>query len=1027
MKIGNFFSSYRLLCFKSFRFQVIISNPMRMSVSSFLSFFILLLLLFQSQNNFAQKCYLFRTYTVEDGLPHNTIFSINQDNEGYLWIATDGGISRFDGYRFDNTLIPEVNKEQAFSQYADKSPAGRLAFATFMNGVIVEQEDGSFKQYLRREKQLGKNVVRTLKWLSNDTILFSESRNINVIAGDSIYQLYDWGRNGNLFQTIEYDRKGNIWFGGLRGLGIIFGDDKEKQPLFVPELEDIFVMKILFSSETKLLVGTNYGYYEMDIISAKKGNLRYSISQPFRQLTGQVINHIYCDKQHDIWVSFVSNGVFQIHDNQIVRHITYESGLPSTGAMCVFQDNEENYWFGTSEGISRLYSFDDYSYTYNENQLTGIGFFEQDSYKRLWLSSGTTLYFIENDLVGSSNINKTPFAGNDFMASAFVNNRGYFFTDLGVFSMPCHEKMRWANLEKIIDFKESDLLDLKCFYFEDNDDKVLWLGVQDGIYTYTGNKLSKATILSEKPVNLRPAGIIKDKFGYYWVGDYTFGLHRFQLKSTKNNDITLQLKNTYESLKPDSAFATAWVQDLILDSKGDIWLSSLYTGVYKLKIDEDGVKDYTLYSTKKGLSSNDITQIIEGKDGSIWFATRNGADRLITDDNENEKIIHYNYKNGFGRFVYQILPDDSVTYISYEEGFFAVNNRLKNEPNNQKLDISISAITVMGRSDSTAMRNKNKVYSLPFNRNFISFEFITIRLKDNEGIEYQYKLDGIDKEWSTYSNRHFANYNSLPHGKYAFNVRAKMINNDIEGPVTTYRFRINPPFYLTLWFFLLMLLLIAGIGFFIYSNRIRHLIKLQKLRVKIASDLHDDVGSTLSSISIMSDLLQSQLDNTSRSEQMIHEIGANAHAMLDSMDDIIWSVNPTNDKFQNLALRIREYAIPLFEMKDIGFSIVTPEEMNKLSLPMDIRRNAYLIAKEAVNNLVKYSECTQASIEFGFAHSILTMHVKDNGKGFDMEQINHSRNGLRNMKRRSEQIRGVLDIHSEIGKGTDILFSVKII
>ncbi len=122
-------------------------------------------------------------------------------------------------------MIPEVNSEQAFSQYIDKSPSGRLAFATFMNGVMAEDEDGTFRQYLRHEKQLGKNVIRTLKWLSDKEILFSESRNINLIAGDSIRQIYDWGQNGNLFQTLEQDRQGNIWFGGLKGLGIIFAND----------------------------------------------------------------------------------------------------------------------------------------------------------------------------------------------------------------------------------------------------------------------------------------------------------------------------------------------------------------------------------------------------------------------------------------------------------------------------------------------------------------------------------------------------------------------------------------------------------------------------------------------------------------------------------------------------------------------------------------------------------------------------------------------------------------------------------
>ncbi len=989
------------------------------------SFLWVLITIAPISSSFSQKRYLFRTYTTDDGLPNNNIFSINQDNKGYLWIATDGGISRFDGYRFDNSVIPEVNKEQAFSQYVDKSPSGKLAFATFMNGVMVETDNGSFRQYLRHEKQLGKNVVRTLKWLSDDQILFSESRNVNIIAGDSIYQVYDWGRNGNFFQTVEYDSLGNIWFGGLRGLGIIFPADTVKQPVFLPEFEDVFVLKVLLMSDNKLLVGTDNGYYEIDIQSAKKEDFRYSVSQPYPELIGERVNHIYCDKQDNIWVSFVNNGVFQIHNNQILRHITQASGLPTMGAMCVFQDKEFNYWIGTSEGICRMYSLRDFSYTHDNKQLAGIHFFEQDKHKRLWLSSGSTLYLIDKDMVGASHINNTPFAGSELIALAFINNFALFITNTGLFSMPCDGEIKWHHFKKEIDFKKNKLRDLKCFYFDDDESQLLWLGFSDGLYAYSDNRITKATIISDKPVNLRPNGILKDKYGYYWVGDYTFGLHRFKLEDNSNNEARLHLKNSYESLKPDSAFATSWVQDLMLDNKGNIWLSSLYTGAYRLEIDENGVSNYSLYSTENGLSSNDITQIVQGKDHSMWFGTRNGVDRLISDDMGKEKIIHYNEKNGLGRFVYRILPDDSITYISYEEGFFAVDNRLDHMLATQKLDVIITNITVMGNSDFASLQNLNEIHLLPHNHNFISFEFTSIHLKDNEGIAYQYKLEGIDKDWSEYTDRHYASYNSLPHGTYSFNVRAKMINYDTVGPVTTYRFKINRPWYQTWWFFLSIVAFSAANLFFIYFNHIRNLLRLQRLRTKIASDLHDDIGSTLSSISIMSDLLQSQLDCRSRAEEMLQTIGSNAHEMLESMDDIIWSVNPSNDIFQNLALRIREYAIPLFESKDVKFQIVTPDELAEMHLSMDVRRNVFLIVKEAVNNIVKYSDCSMASIEFGYNQPILNLVVKDNGKGFDIKKTNSNRNGLKNMILRAEQMNGTLAIFSEIGMGTNILLSVK--
>jgi signal transduction histidine kinase len=159
---------------------------------------------------------------------------------------------------------------------------------------------------------------------------------------------------------------------------------------------------------------------------------------------------------------------------------------------------------------------------------------------------------------------------------------------------------------------------------------------------------------------------------------------------------------------------------------------------------------------------------------------------------------------------------------------------------------------------------------------------------------------------------------------------------------------------------------------------------------------------------------------------MIGKIGSSARTMLESMDDIIWAINPANDKFQNLGLRIREYAIPLFELKNIKFQIHFPEQLAMLHIPMDMRRNVYLIAKEAINNLVKYSECQQAEIEFHEHHSKLVMTIQDNGKGFDPEAPS-SRNGLKNMQRRADQIKATLDIFSEAGKGSRIQLQLKIL
>ncbi|PIF05713.1 MAG: hypothetical protein CSA36_05425 [Draconibacterium sp.] len=972
----------------------------------------------------AQKRYLIKTYTVNDGLPHNTIFSINQDNSGYLWIATDGGVSRFDGNQFDNTVIPEINYSQAFCEYIDRNPSGKLAIATFMEGVMVEQENGVYKPFFRKRKQLGKNVIRTLKWLSDSTILFSESRNINLLEGDSIKQIFDFGQNRNLFQTLEFDADRNIWFGGINGLGVFFAHADSVQPYFLPEFQDSYIIKLLLVETNKLLVGTKSGYFIIKFQSVGKDNMKYTVKKPFPELEGNYINHIYRDRQQNTWVSTAHNGVYQIKKDKIVRNIRLENGLPEDGAMCFFQDNEDNYWIGTSEGICRLSTFSDYAFFYQQQAIKNIGLIAKDNSGRLWLSNSSSLFFIENELVKSIPLSATPFSNSNVLAIDFENGQGHFFTDKGMYLLPVDIKNGWKDVQQIIDFKKEKINDLKCYYFDS--DGAIWLGCTDGIYTFRNNLVEKTRIISEKTLRLRPRKILKDKFGYYWMGDYTYGLYRFEpLK--ENGKTSLKLINEYKSLKPDSAFATAWIQDMMLDRRGNLWLSSLATGVYCLEFDTTGVNNARLYSTKNGLSSNDVTQITEGNDGSIWFATRNGADRLVTNAMGKRKIVSYNDRTGLGRYAYQILPDDNIANICFEEGFFVINSHLEKEEDNNRLRVNIFNVSVMGKSDPQALSSKVKSYKLPYNRNFIAFDFSSIRLKQNEGIGYQYKLEGLDEEWSPLSGRRYASYNSLTPGKYTFMVRASLPNSDVPQEPTRFTFKINKPFYGTWWFIALVFLFLAALLYSIYHFRIQQLIKMRKLRTKIASDLHDDVGSTLSSISIMSDLLQSQLDNIPHAEEMIKSIGTNAHDMLESMDDIIWSVNPANDKFQNLALRIHEYAIPLFESKDIKFRIETPAEINSLPLSMEIRRGLFLIAKEAVNNLIKYSDCHKAEVIFSYENGLLKLEITDNGKGFDINNKKNGRNGLKNMKQRATQMDANFDISSGPGKGTKILLTVKTI
>jgi two-component system, NarL family, sensor histidine kinase UhpB len=217
--------------------------------------------------------------------------------------------------------------------------------------------------------------------------------------------------------------------------------------------------------------------------------------------------------------------------------------------------------------------------------------------------------------------------------------------------------------------------------------------------------------------------------------------------------------------------------------------------------------------------------------------------------------------------------------------------------------------------------------------------------------------------------------------------------------------------------------LIAGIAallvlsFFLYRNyRTRHLLKLQTLRNKIASDLHDDVGSTLSSISIFSQMAQAQ------SKEVIpalETIGESSRKMLDAMADIVWTINPENDQFEKIIMRMRSFAYELLGAKHIDFEFEADDDVTEIKLPMEARKNLYLIFKEATNNMAKYADATKATFAIKSEKDKLTMMIRDNGKGFDTN-TSSSGNGLKNMKRRALEIGAQLLVDSRPGSGTTI-------
>lgn len=233
------------------------------------------------------------------------------------------------------------------------------------------------------------------------------------------------------------------------------------------------------------------------------------------------------------------------------------------------------------------------------------------------------------------------------------------------------------------------------------------------------------------------------------------------------------------------------------------------------------------------------------------------------------------------------------------------------------------------------------------------------------------------------------------------------------------------------WFYWgtgLILLLIMGLGWSWLQNRnrLKRLEENQALRKKIAQDLHDEVGSTLSSISLLSGLTDKLLDEQrpESAQRMVKKIYHDARTILDSIDEIIWTINPSNDTLRRIAFRLQEYAQPLMESKNIEFSLEIQPDIDELPISMEVRRHLYLIGKEGINNLIKHSDAQTAKLKFERYNKSIKISVIDNGKGFDPE-LPSSRNGQLSMKQRAEAIGGTLQVQSSPGEGTQLELMVE--
>lgn len=454
-----------------------------------------------------------------------------------------------------------------------------------------------------------------------------------------------------------------------------------------------------------------------------------------------------------------------------------------------------------------------------------------------------------------------------------------------------------------------------------------------------------------------------------------------------------------------------------VDNQGRLFISG-QRGVWLLNRNNFRPRHFT---TSDGLPSNICYHALQDNHSNYWLNTGNGLCKISADlatiqnFGQEDGVIGSHLDTKICRLQDGRLVLPYVNYLqTWDPAHF---DRLKKAPG-----FFITDILVNGQvySDYTAKENGIDL-RLRHNQNSIQLNVGLNQYMFSANRQIRYRINGGD--WLPVTSQQLSLI--LQPAVYKIELAGRATNTAwSETPYTVF-ITIAPPFWRTGWFNLFVLAAVAAMAYGLYRYRIGQILKLQRVRNTIAQDLHDDVGSTMTTISILSQVARQKLASEKESGPLLDEIGNNSRELLGKLDDIVWSVNPGNDSLQQMSLRMKQLAIDLLGNKGVRMEFIMPDQLDGIPLAMQNRRNVYLVYKEALHNIAKYAAASTVTVQVNLSHKQLVLTIRDNGKGFDKEEVAaNGRSGLTNMQQRAKQAGGNCTIISVPGAGTTITLKV---
>ncbi|HEX5221016.1 MAG TPA: two-component regulator propeller domain-containing protein [Verrucomicrobiae bacterium] len=978
-----------------------------------------------------------RSWQTDEGLPQNSVWSLAQTPDGYLWVGTHEGLARFDGVRF--ALVDEPSApylKHAWIVALCLTRDGSLWIACENNG-LTRLKDGDFSQFKEADGLPGAQVQCLLEsqdgtlWIGGDKGLAryrdgkitrcTQSQGLrnnsvkalyespqDVIRAATVTGLFSVNTAGkedpanfglgivtNVLKAVTADRKGQLWLGTLDGL-ICLAPAGDRPSAVSPlmnygagqGLPDKIITMLHEDTAGQLWVGTYGG-----VVRFVDGELiPWSLNQ---RGFADLVYTIFEDHEGSLWFGG-RDGLYRLNPSRLTTY-TIEEGLSHNNVTSVMEDPSGAMWFGTwGGGVNRL----------SDGRFTAI----------------TTSNGLSYDVVLSLGKGRDDslWVGMDFVG--VLNRLGPGLTN---------------------DFSPgtNNLLKAIRVIHEDRNG-MMWIGSSLGLNRFRGDVFETYTTNNGLPGDTVMA-ICERADGSVWVGT-DGGLACWEGSPREISTTSTLPEVPVANISRDAKFKTFTVRDglsshainaLYEDAQGTLWIGTRNGGLNRFR---DG--RFTSYTTRQGLFSDEVYEILEDDFGYFWMSCRRGIFRvsrkeLEAIDRGEIKLLH---STVFGRV--DGMASVQCNGVSKPAGWKSRDGRLwfptirgvvALESNLKLNDRPPPVVIEEVRSGTNLLRGSALTNSAVSQlrvrpgRGDLEIHFTGLSLEVPEKVRFKYRLEGHDPEWKEAGLQRSAYYNNIPHGRYRFQAIA--CNNDgvwnNEG--ATLAIQMLPHYWETWWFKTAAVAACVGLFIVFYRARVDRLREIEELRIQIASDLHDDVGSRLTKVAMVTELMDRETPPTDRSKTHIGNISGTVREITRAMDEIVWTINPRNDTLDNLANYVFQYATEYFQNTEVRCRLDVPAELPDHPISTEERHNLFMAVKEAFNNVLKHSAATEVRVGLTVAANLLTITIADNGKGIPANLTGPAGDGLANMKQRLQRIRGRFAFKSAPGMGTTVTLEAR--